>query len=100
MQNRSSVHHLLGPLGIWWASVPKENWPDHENARAYLEEQWLAPWGNRRQEIVFNGSNIDWAEPRQRLDACLLPEDAGQTPDKLPDLPDPFPVWQQAEAAA
>ncbi len=25
------------PLGKWWAAVPRERWPDHEGARAYLQ---------------------------------------------------------------
>lgn len=90
----------VSPLGTWWAAVPKERWPDSENARAYLAERWVDPWGDRRQEIVFIGAGIDWAALKARLDACLLPEHLAPGPDALPDLPDPFPVWRRAEQAA
>ncbi len=88
------------PLGIWWASVPKHRWPDHDSARAYMAAHWQDPWGDRRQEIVFIGAGIDWPALKARLDACLLPEHLALGPEALPDLPDPFPVWQRAEAAA
>ena len=88
------------PLGTWWASVPQDRWPDHEGARAYVKAHWEEPWGDRRQEIVFIGSGIDWPALKARLDAALLPLTAGSTPDALPDLPDPFPLWRRAEEAA
>ncbi|MEM6486680.1 MAG: GTP-binding protein [Pseudomonadota bacterium] len=90
----------LKPLGTWWAAVPKERWPDHQSARAYMARHWEEPWGDRRQEIVFIGADIDWARLQAKLDACLLPEHMGPGPDALPDLPDPFPVWRRTSAAA
>jgi len=90
----------IAPLGTWWAAVPKERWPDHDSARAYLAERWQEPWGDRRQEIVFIGAGIDWPRLRARLDACLVPEDIAPGPDARPDLPDPFPIWRRAEEAA
>ena len=83
------------PLGTWWASVPRERWPSHDSARAYIAQHWQEPWGDRRQEIVFIGSGIDWPALKARLDACLLPDGLDGA-----DLPDPFPLWRRAEAAA
>jgi G3E family GTPase len=91
------------PLGTWWAAVPKERWPDHAGARAYMQAHWQEPWGDRRQEIVFIGVDIDWPALKARLDAALLPEVAATRPDELQevaDLPDPFPLWRRAEEAA
>ncbi len=90
----------IKPLGTWWAAVPKARWPEHDSARAYIADNWQDPWGDRRQEIVFIGSDIDWPRLKARLDACLLPEHLAHDVDALPDLPDPFPTWQRAEAAA
>ncbi len=89
----------VSPLGIWWAAVPRERWPEEERARAYMRAHWEEPWGDRRQEIVFIGSGIDWPELRARLDACLVPDDLAPDLDAFRDLPDPFPTWQRAEAA-
>ncbi|MGF1621406.1 MAG: GTP-binding protein [Rhodomicrobiaceae bacterium] len=88
------------PLGAWWAAVPQERWPDQESARAYMAAHWQEPWGDRRQEIVFIGSGIDWPTLKARLDGCLLPDNLAPGPDALPHLPDPFPAWRRAEAAA
>ena len=90
----------ITPLGTWWAAVPKERWPDNDTARRYMADNWQEPWGDRRQEIVFIGADIDWPRLKARLDACLLPEDLAPGPDSLPDLPDPFPIWRRAEQAA
>lgn len=87
-------------LGTWWASVPKERWPDHENARAYMQLHWQEPWGDRRQEIVFIGAGIDWPALQARLDECLVPATATSGPDDLPDHLDPFPAWRRQEEAA
>lgn len=88
------------PVGTWWASVPKERWPDHESARTYMQQHWLEPWGDRRQEIVFIGAGIDWPALKARLDACLVLPTATSGPDDLPDYPDPFPAWRRQEEAA
>jgi len=88
------------PLGTWWAAVPEERRPTHETGQSYLEAHWQEPWGDRRQEIVFIGSGIDWPALKERLDACLVPAIAATSPNNLPPYHDPFPVWGQAEAAA
>jgi G3E family GTPase len=90
----------IQPLGTWWATVPEDRRPDHESARAYMQAHWQEPWGDRRQEIVFIGSGIDWPALKARLDGALLPAIAATGPDDLPDLSDPFPIWRRSEAAA
>lgn len=84
------------PLGTWWASVPRESWPDHDSARAYMQAHWQEPWGDRRQEIVFIGTGIDWPALKARLDGCLVPAEAASGPSSLPQYPDPFPEWRRA----
>ncbi|MEO0664551.1 MAG: GTP-binding protein [Pseudomonadota bacterium] len=88
------------PLGTWWASVPQERWPKHEQVRAYMASHWSEPWGDRRQELVFIGAGIDWPALKASLDACLVPEHLAPGPEAIPDFPDPFPIWRRAEEAA
>ena len=64
-----------------------------------MRANWQEPWGDRRQEIVFIGSGIDWAELKLRLDNCLLPDTLANSIATLPELSDPFPIWRRAEAA-
>ena len=34
----------------------------------------MEPYGDRRQEIVFIGTDIDWKAMKARVDDALLPE--------------------------
>jgi G3E family GTPase len=90
----------IKPMGTWWASVPEDRWPDHDGMQSYMTAHWQDPWGDRRQEIVFIGAEIDWADIKGRLDAALLSEELAKSPDSLPDFPDPFPQWRRAEQAS
>ena len=83
----------VAPLGTWWAAVPRDRWPGHDGARDYLARHWQEPWGDRRQELVFIGSGINWPDLSAALDAALCAE-------VTPGGADPFPVWRRAEAAA
>ncbi len=82
----------ISPLGTWWASVPSEQWPDNPALKNYLDANWEEPWGDRRQEIVFIGSGIDWPALEARLEAALLPEDFNP---ETAELEDPFPIWRR-----
>jgi G3E family GTPase len=89
------------PMGTWWASVPKESWPDHDGVSEYVKAHWQDPWGDRRQELVFIGADIDWTALKAKLDDCLLPGALAASPEDLPlNLPDPFPGWRRVEDAA
>ncbi|MGY6634358.1 MAG: GTP-binding protein [Alkalilacustris sp.] len=89
------------PLGGWWAAVPRERWPDHPDALAQMRRNWVEPWGDRRQELVFIGAGLDRAAITAALDAALIgtPARAEFTPDDWRDLPDPFPAWGRRVAA-
>ena len=89
------------PMGTWWASVARENWPDHNGVDAYVQAHWQEPWGDRRQELVFIGSGIDWNALKAKLDACLVPISMASSQSALPlEMPDPFPIWRRSEEAA
>ena len=90
----------IKPMGTWWASVPRDLWPEHDSIPSYIKAHWQEPWGHRRQEIVFIGSGIDWADIKGRLDAALVSQDLAKSPETLPDFPDPFPLWRRVEQAA
>lgn len=62
------------PYGKWWASVPMR-----ERAKnvAYMENQdhiqrkWHRTWGDRQNEIVIIGKDLDKQLVTQRLNECL-----------------------------
>jgi len=81
------------PMGLWWATVPRSNWPSDPKLREAMDSGWDAVWGDRRQELVFIGSEMDEAAIRASLDACLVPAESGFDPQGWRGLSDPFPVW-------
>ncbi|MCF3934903.1 zinc metallochaperone GTPase ZigA [Acuticoccus sp. M5D2P5] len=89
-----------GAMGLWWAAVPKERWPEHSEWQAMLTRHWAPGWGDRRQELVFIGTGMDEAAIRAALDACLVGEPDGRRfdPAAFRRLPDPFPAWGRAGA--
>ena len=87
----------VSPLGTWWASVPRERWPQDPRVQAYAKSNWAEPFGDRRQEIVFIGVGIDWAKLSASLDACLLDIGSMAELETLQALPDPFPEVKAAE---
>ncbi|MEF2554121.1 GTP-binding protein [Aurantimonas sp. A2-1-M11] len=79
--------------GLWWSAVPSDHWPDDPEFRRLMAPKLDPLWGDRRQEIVFIGTDpMDEAAIRARLDACLVPEDRFE-PKLWERLPDPFPNW-------
>ena len=90
----------IRPLGTWWASVPENRWPQDDIGKNYMKQHWQEPWGDRRQEIVFIGAGINWADIKMLLDNALVAEDQALTPHSLPKFSDPFPNWNRVEDAA
>jgi len=71
--------------GRWWASVPRPHWPTDPAAVARISEHWSPPYGDRRQEIVFIGTQ-QMHRPAivAALDACCV---ATSPPRRRPPVP-------------
>ncbi|WP_312241741.1 zinc metallochaperone GTPase ZigA [Pantoea sp.] len=83
-----------GLAGMWWASVPKDRWPQDPETLQFISENWVEGSGDARQEMVFIGINMDEAGLRQRLDAALLTnEEMALGADNWEKFPDPFQPW-------
>lgn len=82
------------PMGLWWATVPRSDWPDDPRLREVIESRWDSEWGDRRQELVFIGSEMDEGALRAALDACVISSRNGFDPEGWRGLADPFPPWQ------
>jgi G3E family GTPase len=87
-------------LGFWWANVPSDRWPDDPFWRKSLKKNWNALYGDRRQEIVFIGTDMDEDAIKARLDACLVSGKPGMHIEEWAGLADPFPRWRRADEAA
>lgn len=86
------------PLGRWWAGVPKKYWPTITESLNAVTAYWQDPWGDRRQELVFIGVDMNETAITHALDSALIHESAF-LPDEWVDLSDPFPVWDRPGAA-
>lgn len=78
-------------MGFWWASVPKTRWPDDLEWREHIDKMWDQVYGDRRQEIVFIGAELDEAALRHRLDDCLVSETTGHASQGLEPATGPIP---------
>ncbi|NOU52863.1 GTP-binding protein [Pseudoalteromonas sp. JBTF-M23] len=84
-----------GAAGLFWHAVPKEQWPDDPQFITSIEAQWVEPFGDMRQELVFIGQGLDKQAIINRLNDCLLSSDElAQGQDSWAKLPDPFPEWE------
>jgi len=87
------------PVGKWWAAVPKVQWDlSDQTLIDDIKENWQDPYGDRRQELVFIGTNIDKDDIQNRLDTCLLTDDEfAQGPDAWKSYTDPINDWELNE---
>ena len=73
--------------GRWWASVPIKQ---RAASQGYMDNQekiqakWDKKWGDRMNELVFIGQDMDQAQISSALDHCLLTDlEVGQMDDDI-----------------
>ncbi len=82
------------PGGMWRAALPEDELPDDPEHEAYLAQVWHSQWGDRRQELVLIGQDMDEATLRARLDSCLLTDvEMAAGCEGWLQFPDPFAEW-------
>lgn len=85
-----------GFAGLFWKAVPKDNWPTDTEYLAAIEKQWVEPFGDMRQELVFIGQGLDQTNITRALDDCLLSEEEVLNGKEYwQTLNDPFPAWTE-----
>ncbi|MBH1982977.1 MAG: GTP-binding protein [Burkholderiales bacterium] len=88
----------IEPVGLWWASVPTQRWPTDAASLAEVKAGWSEPYGDRYQELVFIGQDMDQAAIESDLKKCQLNyTETRQGMAAWRQLPDPFPLWQRME---
>jgi G3E family GTPase len=98
----------IRPASLFWVAVPAEDWPEDPSERERIARSWasqgeslrsadgtVTELGDRRQEIVFIGKDLDRSSVEAALDKCLL--DDGEWAvfcrgEWVADE-DPFPHW-------
>jgi G3E family GTPase len=80
--------------GRWWASLPREDWPQEPVAQEEIHRLQEEPYGDRRQELAFIGAGMDRGMIEQRLNQCLLDDVEMQLGQRgWERFADPFSVW-------
>jgi len=89
----------IEPVGFWWAATPRDRWPPHgDQERALIESNWQEPYGDRVNEIVFIGQNINQSEIEQELKGCQLSfTEKRKSKEYWKNYQDPFPIWNRIE---
>jgi len=86
-----------GFAGMFWRAVPEKNWPEDEESRQLIMENWVEPFGDMRQELVFIGQDMDETQVKTMLDDCLISDQELLAGKALWEtMQDPFPRWEQA----
>jgi len=86
--------------GSWWAAIPKEHWSDEEEWKQSLAKEWQEPYGDRRQEIVIIGANMDRDVITKMLDFALLTDVEMKGGQIMWDrFKDPFALWSTVDEA-
>ena len=86
------AHH--GFAGMFWKAIPKDRWPSDKETLDFINEKWVEPFGDMRQELVFIGQGLDKDKIINLLDECLLSdEDLLLGRKHWETFSDPFPKW-------
>jgi len=92
--------------GFWWAATPKEHWSQDTDQLHTITNRWQEPFGDRQQELVMIGIDMDKAALIAEFDRCLLTPNEmllGEMGDYMEGwkvFNDPFPAWRQHEEEA
>lgn len=81
--------------GVWWSSMPFKKRAQYiaflEN-QDKIEEEWDPLFGDRKNEIVFIGQNMDENQIRMELENCLSSHDELKTGNWKEGYEDEWPI--------
>lgn len=84
----------LEKAGVWWCSMPYHERIKHQafvHNKHYIESKWSLQWGDRMNELVFIGQDMDKEKIIADLEKCLLRDDEQYLFDEEIPFNDPFP---------
>jgi G3E family GTPase len=84
----------LEKAGVWWTSMnyaERITYQSFADNKDYIESKWSKQWGDRMNELVFIGQDIEKDKIIADLEKCLL-QDSEQTQfESKNGFTDPFP---------
>jgi len=84
----------LEKAGVWWSSMPFEErmrYAAFVHNRELIESRWDKQWGDRLNELVFIGQNMDKEQMIADLEKCLVTDSEQSLFGKKIQFSDPFP---------
>lgn len=81
--------------GVWWSSMPfqkRAQFLSFLENQEQIEERWDPTFGDRKNEIVFIGQDMDEQNIREHLDACLATDIEVQSEHWKQGYNDEWPV--------
>jgi len=84
----------LEKAGVWWASMPfneRIKYQSFVDNKEYIESRWDKQWGDRMNELVFIGQDMDKEKLIADLEDCLLNDSDQKQFETNQRFTDPFP---------
>ncbi|WP_019991304.1 GTP-binding protein [Rudanella lutea] len=83
--------------GVWWASMPFQErirYGSFLDNRDQIESRWHKRFGDRQNELVIIGQDLNEPQIRAELAECLCTELELKHMENNGVFKDPFPVWE------
>ena len=85
---------VLSPGGFWLADTPRNEWDLSEEDLAETLKDWHPEAGDRGQELVLIGINMNKDAVHAELEECLLTaKESLKVGKRFVRFRDPFPAW-------
>ncbi|MDW9379172.1 GTP-binding protein [Chryseobacterium sp. JV558] len=84
----------LEKAGVWWGSMPMNQRVQYSSFienQEFIESRWDKNWGDRINELVFIGQNLDKDQMVSDLQQCLINEQEKKLLEQKIPFEDPFP---------
>jgi len=85
----------LEKAGVWWCSMPmsqRARYASFAENQEFIESRWDKDWGDRQNEMVFIGQDLNPQKIIADLENCLLREDEKYLFEQDRAFDDPFPA--------
>ena len=81
--------------GVWWSSMAYSERINHSSFldnQKHIEEKWDKEFGDRQNELVFIGQDMNEHEIREELTDCLCTKEEIASIWQLGNVPDEWPI--------
>lgn len=85
------------PAGTWWADIPANErvmYPAYLENEKLIRSRWHERFGDRVNELVIIGQDLDEAQIRRELTECLCTPAEIRQMESGARFHDPFPKWE------